>query len=377
MSMRLALTTPRYPPLLGGTETHVYEVGRRLAASGHDVTVLTTDPHGTLPVSEVHEGVTVRRFAARPRNGDLCWSPDLLAAVGSGGFDLVHVQGAHTLLAPTVLRAARGAGVPAVVTFHTGGHSSRLRSSLRSVQWRALRRGLRGAAALVAVSEHEVGIFARAAAIDPARIHVIRNGCDPLPVAGTPPLFSGQPLIVAVGRLERYKGHHRLIAAMAELLPRRPEAHLVLVGRGTYEDQLRKQAERLGVGPAVSFTSFDHQARDGLGALVSAAHVVALLSDYEAHPVAVLEALALGRRVLVADAPGLSELAPYELVTVVDPAWGPGALAHALEETAEAPAAPAPALPTWDDTTSALGRLYDDVLRSGRTSPGLATGASP
>ena len=41
------------------------------------------------------------------------------------------------------------------------------------------------------------------------------------------------------------------------------------------------------------------------------------MSDYEANPVAVMEALALGRKVVVADTSGLSELAAEGLATAV------------------------------------------------------------
>jgi xanthine/CO dehydrogenase XdhC/CoxF family maturation factor len=47
-SRRVAMVSVRYPPLLGGVETHVHEVARRMGANGLDVTVLTTDPGGDL-----------------------------------------------------------------------------------------------------------------------------------------------------------------------------------------------------------------------------------------------------------------------------------------------------------------------------------------
>ena len=50
----------RYFPDTGGTETHVYEVARRLSAThGFDITVLATDRTRRLPSEEVLEGITV------------------------------------------------------------------------------------------------------------------------------------------------------------------------------------------------------------------------------------------------------------------------------------------------------------------------------
>ena len=60
--LRVAMVCSRYPPYLGGVETHVNEVARRIAARGLDLTVLTTDLTGELPPVE-HEGpLTVRRY---------------------------------------------------------------------------------------------------------------------------------------------------------------------------------------------------------------------------------------------------------------------------------------------------------------------------
>jgi glycosyltransferase involved in cell wall biosynthesis len=362
LHIRVAFVTSRFLPLLGGTETHVARVAEGLAALGADVTVLTVDHGlGLGPVS--HEGaVVVRRFRAWPGRGDLFVSPGLLRAVSTGGYDVVHVQGVHTLLPPAALRAARRAGMRTVLTFHTGGHSSRLRTALRDRQWRAWGRALRRADALVAVSRYELERFATLLGLEPSRLHLIPNGADPLPVADTPPPLSGRPLIASVGRLERYKGHHRVIEALPSLRELHPEARVAVVGRGPYEGTLRELARRLGVEDAVTFTAFDHGERAELGSLLASSNVVTLLSEYEAHPVAVMEALGLGRRVVVADTSGLSELDRYELVRVVPLGIEPAALAAVLAEAAGAPPAPVPALPTWDDCVAALSRLYRDVL---------------
>ena len=64
MPLRLLFVTARYAPFMGGIETHTREVGRRLAASGLDVTVLTADPGGRLPDCETRDGVQIRRVRA-------------------------------------------------------------------------------------------------------------------------------------------------------------------------------------------------------------------------------------------------------------------------------------------------------------------------
>ena len=360
-SLRVAMVASRFLPLLGGIETHVDEVSRRMAARGLDVTVLTTDLQGRLPKHDRREGFEIRRFPAYPRSKDLRISPALSRAISSGAFDVVHVQGVHTLLPPMALAAARRAGSPSVVTFHTGGHSSRLRTVVRGAQWRALGPALRRASALVAVSAYEAQLFARILRIDPARIRLIRNGAEALPVSGAVPDVSGSPLICSVGRLERYKGHHRVIAAMPALLATAPGAHLAVVGRGSYEPQLRALAAHLGVEASVTFMAFDSGDRSELGALLHSCDVVALLSDYEAHPVAVVEALALGCKVVVAATSGLTELATEGLVTAVAPDARPATVASVIARVAAEPAPTAPRLPTWDDCVDDLLELYAEI----------------
>ena len=221
-----------------------------------------------------------------------------------------------------------------MATFHTGGHSSRVRTMVRGAQWQALRPLLRRAKGLVAVCHFEVEVFARRLGLEPERIRLIRNGAEPLPVGDSVPEVSGSPLVCSVARLERYKGHHRLIAAMPALLDLAPDAHLAVIGRGSFEQQLRRLVARLQVEHAVTFTSFDATQREALGALLRSSDVVALMSDYEANPVAVMEALALGRKVVVADTSGLSELASEGLATAVPPNASPGVLAGVLARVA-------------------------------------------
>lgn len=358
------MVAARYPPYLGGIETHVSEVARRMAEGGLDLTVLTTDVSGRLAPSEQQGELDVRRFPAFPKEADFYASPALARAVAQGKYDLVHIQGLHTFVPPMALAAAWRAGIPTVVTFHTGGHSSRVRTVARDSHWWTLRPLLRRSLALVAVCAYEVELFAHRLSVEPERIRLIRNGSDPLPVGDVVPEVSGSPLICSVGRLERYKGHHRLIAAMPALLAREPGAHLAVIGRGGYEQHLRRLATRLGVDRAVTFVSFDSDQRAALGALVGSSDVVALLSDYEANPVALMEALALGRKIVVAATSGLTELASEGLATAVPPETPPAALAAVLAKVAADPDVSAPDLPTWDHCVEELLQLYDDISRS-------------
>jgi len=359
------MVAARYLPDIGGIETHVDVVARRLAALGHQVTVLTTDTTGQKPRYEERQGFVVRRFPAVPRHRDYYLSPALGRALWEGTFDVLHVQGIHTLVPPVALGVAQRRRIPTVLTFHTGGSSSRVRTLMRASQWMALRPLLRNAAALVAVCEYEVETFVRRLGLPRSSVRLIRNGAAAFPESGgIPSAMTGAPLILSIGRLERYKGHQRLLGAMPEVLRRAPAARLAIIGTGPYEETLRTAAARLGIGDAVSFAAFGSSDRSAFGALVRSADVVALLSEYEAHPVAIMESLATGVRAVVAATSGLSELARHGWAVSVPIDATPRAIARTLlAEAAEGRAtAFDPPLPTWDGCVDALVGVYREVV---------------
>jgi len=365
--MRIALVAARYFPYLGGIEAHVHEVAPRLAADGFDVTILTCDLGGDLPLVEEVQGIEVRRFLAGPAGKDWMLSPALYRDVAKGGFDLVHVQGIHTGVPPAAMAASRRAGMPYVVTFHTGGYSKPLRNRLRGTQFRALAPLLRRADALIGVSEFEAERFRGFVGPRGPKVEVVRNGGSlptPEPAAEAVP---GR--VLSVGRLETYKGHQRLIAALPLLLERQPEAHLRILGDGPARPMLVDLARELGVADRVTIDHVPPGDRLAMAREVAAAQVVALLSDYEAHPVAVMEALTLNRPVLVARTSGLVELEVEGLVRGVPAECGPAVVAHSLDLQMRHPlSVDASTLPTWETCAAGLGSIYRRVLARQRPS---------
>jgi glycosyltransferase involved in cell wall biosynthesis len=93
------------------------------------------------------------------------------------------------------------------------------------------------------------------------------------------------------------------------------------------------------------------------------ASLVVLLSEAESHPVAVMEALLLGRPVLVADTSGLRELAQRQLVRAIPLKSNPTEVAAAILDELRRPLARADIqLPTWDDCAAELLTLYQSVI---------------
>lgn len=373
---RLLEVTPRFYPHMGGIETHVYEVSRRFAQTGIDVTVLTTDPGGELQPEEYVEGVRVLRVRAYPADRDYYYAPAMAQIIRNGSWDLVHCQGYHTLVPPLAMWTALRAGLPFVLTFHGGGSSSAFRNAMRGTQHSLLRPLLARSRRLICVSEYEAAYFQRKLRLPPEHFVIVRNGAQ-LPELSEPAPTPDGSLIVSVGRLERYKGHHRAIAALPHVLAERPDARLRIVGGGPYEAELRNLAAGLGVAGRVEIGPIPPGDRQAMARLLAGAALFTLFSEYEGHPVAVMEALAMRRPALVADAPGLSELARRGWVQAIPLSSTPAATAAAILAQLRNPQLPPPiALPTWDSCAAELLSVYRSVSRRSGSMPEGAWTAS-
>jgi glycosyltransferase involved in cell wall biosynthesis len=361
--VRVLMVCPRFLPEVGGTETHTYEVARRLnATENFEVTVLTTDRTRQLPPKEAIDGVPVVRVPSYPRNRDYYIAPRLPAAIRQQQWDIIHCQGIHNPVPVQAMRTAQKLGVPYVLTFHTGGHSSGLRNAVRSTQWRLIGPLLRKAATLIAVSQFEADAITRQAGLRDKPVVIRNGGALPPPRPGAAPV-TGR--IVSTGRLERYKGHHRVIEALPYVIKEIPEAHLLILGSGAYEAELLALARRLGVADRVQIKYLEPADRTGMATALAEASVVAALSDYEAHPVAVMEALCVGRPVVGYDVAGVGDLVAEGWVRGV-PYQAPAAdVAKELVDVMTSPALPALAqIPTWDSCAEEVGRVYMSSLKN-------------
>ena len=359
------MASARFPPFVGGTEAHVANVSRRLADRGHEVTVFTTvldhDDHGETSV----DGVTVVRLRAWPKRSDLYVAPQLHRRVRDGAFDVVHVQGYHTFVAPAAVTAALRSDTALVVTFHSGGHSSRLRRSLRPLHHRAFRRYLARADRLIAVSDFERTLFRERLRLGDDRLVTITNGVDRafVDVERGP----ASSMISSIGRLEEYKGHQHAIAALPHVRRYVPDARLQIVGTGPYEQHLRGLVRRAGLDEVVTFASVQATNRGALARLMADSQVVVVASNYESHGMVGYEAVASGSSLVAFDGSALAELSGFSEVDIVPPD-DPEALVSALVERlrSQRPERRTDVI-GWGDVVEGLERIYVNVLHERAT----------
>lgn len=152
-----------------------------------------------------------------------------------------------------------------------------------------------------------------------------------LPAAG--------PLIGIVGRLQRWKGMHTLIAAMPVVRARHPDAHLVIVGGAhdtepAYGDELRALARANGVDGAVTFAGFQADVPHWMQSM----DVVVHASDREPFGIVVVEAMALSKPVIAGAAGGPTEVITHGQDGLLVPFNDVAALAKAVNRFLDDPA---------------------------------------
>lgn len=358
---RVLMVTPRSPLHQGGVERHVMEVSRRIVVAGAEASVLCTEPGGPKLQQSEREGVTIHTVRAWPANRDWCLAPRIWREMSRRPWDVVHIQSYHTFVAPLAMLRALTLGIPYVVTFHGGGHSSDARNRVRGLQRALLRPLLKRAERLVAVARFEIEEYGGELGIEPERFVLIPNGTDLAfsDPGGSNGKAEGPPAIASIGRLERYKGHHRVIGAFPYVLNSEPEAQLLVVGTGPYEDELRKLSSELGIEERVEFTSTPPDQPMAMAELLRRVSLVVLMSDFETHPLVALEAAAAGRRLLVANAGGLAEIAEDGFARAIPlDESAEGIAAAVIEELAKPPQTKRPQLTSWDECAAELLALY-------------------
>lgn len=235
--------------------------------------------------------------------------------------DLVHVHGHFTVNVVTRL-AGRLAGARVLSHIH-------IENAFRPGRGRRAQVAVDNATArlcfvIVAVSDATREALLRQG-YPAQRLVTVRNGIDAAPIAPPTRLANG-PLVLEVARLADVKGQQTLIAAVAEL-----DVAAVLVGRdlergGAYEEELRAEAQRLGVADRVVFAGY----RDDVPALLAGCDVFCLPSHAEGLPMVVLEAMMQACPVVATAVGGTAELVVDGKTGVLVPSGDVRALADAL-----------------------------------------------
>ncbi len=370
--LRIAIIGQRgVPATMGGIEHHVEELGARLAARGHDVTVYCRTNYVT-DRAPVYRGMRLRYLPTVGTKRLDCIAHSGLSTVVAlaRAPDIIHYQAIGPALMTPIPRVLSRAKV--VVTVHSLDYARNkwgagARAVLRLGAWLSARVPHATITVSQAIADYYAARYHR-------RVDHIPNGV-PEPVQRLPHEIlrrfglHGHDYLLFVGRLVPEKAPDLLLRAFRRMPD---DVRLVITGSSGFTDGYVRALTDLGRDdPRVAFTGAVHGST--LDELYSNAIAFVLPSNLEGMPITLLEAASHGTPVVASDIPPHLEILRED---------GPGhrifrhgdedslvqALAIVLrnggEEVAGARQLRDAVLTTysWEDVTTATERVYERVL---------------
>jgi glycosyltransferase involved in cell wall biosynthesis len=359
-------------PRSGGAEIHLHEVFGRLAARGHEITLLVSGFEGGAE-RDMIDGMHVHRTGSRFTYN--IHAPRYYQQhLRNPGFDVfVEDLNKVPLFAPLWVRAPM-----ALLVHHLFGTIAFQEASLplATATWlleKPLPALYRSLPTMVVSQSTSEDLQRRG--FSAANMEVIPNGVD-LEFYKPDPAVKrfAEPTLLYLGRLKKYKRVDLIVDAFARLRARVPAARLVIAGKGDAQRALESQIVRLGIESAVEMAGFvtDEQKRD----LFRRTWAHLLTSPKEGWGITNIEAAACGTLTVASNSPGLKDsvvdgqtgfLVPHgdvaALTSRLEQILGDSALRDKLGHQAHAFAQAF----TWDDAAKKTERFLNHVVaRRGR-----------
>ena len=348
--MKILMLTWEYPPrIVGGIARVVHDLSKRLIKDGHDVTVVTYRDSANVPEFENDKGVKVYRvdnYMIHPNNF-IDWIMQLNFNLTSkateiinqeGGFDVIH---AHDWLVGYAAKTLKNSfGIPIVATIHAteagrnGGIHDDLQRYLNDTEWLLTYES----AEVIVNSNYMKSELQRLFGLPYEKINVVPNGINTNNFNGIECDYNfrrkyamdNEKIILYVGRLVYEKGIQHLIAAMPKILNGYHDAKLVIAGKGGMIDELKAQAEYLGIGNKVYFAGY--LGGDDLKKMYKAADISVFPSTYEPFGIVALEAMLAENPVVVSDVGGLDEIVDHRVNGMKSYAGNPNSISDSVLE---------------------------------------------
>ena len=326
--MKILMLTWEYPPrIVGGIARVVHDLSKRLIKDGHDVTVVTYRD-GDTPYYENDKGVEVYRvdnYMIRPNNF-IDWIMQLnfnMVAkaseliVKNGKFDVIH---AHDWLVANAAKTLKHSyDLPLVSTIHAteAGRNSGIYDDtqryINDTEWLLTYESTEVIVNSNFMKGHVQGLFG----LPFDKIDVIPNGINLNNFTGIERDYDfrrqyaadNEKIILYMGRLVYEKGINHLIAAMPKILDKYHDSKLVIAGKGGMLDELKAEAEALGIGDKVYFTGYLNAKQ--VQKMYKCADVAVFPSTYEPFGIVALEAMLAGVPTVVSDVGGLDEIVKH------------------------------------------------------------------
>lgn len=196
---------------------------------------------------------------------------------------------------------------------------------------------------LIAVSEGVRDHLVSIQHVAPDKIRVIPNGVDlerltrprahPSTIRRELNLPHNADVVGTLAAFKPRKGLSFLLEAARAVLARHEHVHFLLAGEGPERATLERQIQQCGLGANVHLLGHRHDAL----ALLDMLDVYVLPSLFEGYPRSVLEAMALGKPVVVTDIGGSREAVKHEVSGLIVPSKDSAQMAGAICRLIESP----------------------------------------
>ncbi len=317
--MKLCMVNGYFHPFTGGSEKHMYELGKRLART-EDISVLTSQLEGTAEY-EVLEGMKVHRLPTKHYKMPLIYPPPMPVTRGvqakieeldkANNFDVFNLHGRWFRKYNSVVDYARKKKKLIVLTLHNArplGISpavSLFGSAYDGLQGKEVIRGVDKIISVSQALKEDIMEYG----VEDSKIDVIYNGVDTgfyIPSERSFREEGFDNILLFVGRIIQQKGLEHLLDAMPLVLKEHPGTKLLITGKGKLVPKLEDKIKKLGLGNNVAFTGFVEEAR--LPELYSSADIFVLPSLWETFGFVLVEAGACGVPLCGSDAGGIPEV---------------------------------------------------------------------
>ncbi len=316
--MRVAMMTREYPPeVYGGAGVHVTELVTQLRHLCEVDVHCMGAPRPGVTVAQPDPGLQGANAALSTL------SADLVMANAAADATVVHSHTWYTGMAGHLTGLLYG--IPHVVTAHSleplrPWKAEQLGGGYRISSW-VERTAIEAADAVIAVSsgmrEDVLRVYP---ALDPNRVHVVKNGIDtavwhPVEPGGADSVLTdlgvdtARPIVAFVGRITRQKGVAHLVAAAHRFAP---EVQLVLCAGAPDTPEIAAEVsaavEELSAARSGVFWVREMLPIDKIREILSAATVFVCPSVYEPLGIVNLEAMACATAVVASDVGGIPEV---------------------------------------------------------------------
>jgi len=169
------------------------------------------------------------------------------------------------------------------------------------------------------------------------KVNVVHCGVDAAFLAAGPQPIADNRRLVCVGRLAPQKGQLLILEALAALAAEGVPFEMVLAGDGPMRAVVERRIRELGLGASVRITGW--VSNDVVRSELLGARAILMPSFAEGLPVALMEALALGRPAITTYVAGIPELVKDRVNGWLIPAGALEPLVAAIKEALATPAA--------------------------------------